>query len=144
MTFFSRPKESHQRKSRPVRRRYLVASCGIPALLAKAGRLRNSRTITVLTTWSWTVSRDARIATPWFDSARRLPPALSALLGGSQGTPRPVSRLAPFAFRLSTFAFRWRRQSSPRSALPRQRAPFAADQGVAEVRPRIRTDEILP
>jgi len=27
----------------PVRRRYLVTSCGIPALLAKAGRLRNSR-----------------------------------------------------------------------------------------------------
>jgi len=38
-------KKVTKEKGAPVRCRYLVASCGIPALLAKAGRLRNSRSI---------------------------------------------------------------------------------------------------
>jgi hypothetical protein len=46
---FARPKrKSPKRKGTPVRRRYLVTSCGIPALLNQPGGLRNSRTDSIL------------------------------------------------------------------------------------------------
>ena len=49
VTFSCSPKiKSPKRRASPVRRHYLANSCGVPALLAKAGRLRNSRTISIL------------------------------------------------------------------------------------------------
>ena len=45
-TFFllAHKRKSPKKKGAPVRRHYLVHSCGVPALLDQVGRLRNSRT----------------------------------------------------------------------------------------------------
>jgi hypothetical protein len=52
VTFFllAQKEKSPKKKGAPVRRRYLVNSCGSPALLDQSGRLRNSRTGSILCT----------------------------------------------------------------------------------------------
>jgi len=45
VTFFAPPKKVIKERGSPVRRRYLVSSCGDPALLDQPGGLRNSRTV---------------------------------------------------------------------------------------------------
>jgi hypothetical protein len=69
--FAVRPKrKARKRKGAPVRRRYLVPSCGIPALLDQSGGLRNSRTVHAIPSASGGISLRKSMRTRGSPSAR--------------------------------------------------------------------------
>ena len=89
---FTLPQRKSPKKGEsPVRRRYLVNSCGSPALLAKARRLRNSRTVCTTAYTSGGNSLGISVRTRGSPSARRRPGSI--LEGPRKGIDRGNGRL---------------------------------------------------
>jgi hypothetical protein len=75
VTFFAPPKKVTKERGSPVRRHYLVTSCGVPALLDQPGGLRNSRTVHAIPSTSGGKSLRKPMGTRGSPSARPKPRA---------------------------------------------------------------------
>jgi len=108
VTFFAPPKKVTKERGSPVRRHYLVTSCGVPALLDQPGGLRNSRTVHAIPSTSGAdclcFSKHFR-GSPILDRNLRAGLRCSASLRGPNFKGRPASHrfghLSPITYRAS-------------------------------------------